>query len=43
MREDVTMVFVFRQHKAVTDELHCRDDDGNDIYYFLVLRSRKRR
>jgi hypothetical protein len=42
MCEVVTTIFVFRLHKAVTDELQCRDYDDIDIYYFLVLRRRNK-
>jgi hypothetical protein len=29
------MYFVFRQHKAVADVLHCNDDDKNGNYYLI--------
>jgi hypothetical protein len=28
-RKDLTICFVFRQHKVVADVLQCNDDDGN--------------
>jgi hypothetical protein len=38
-RKDLTMCFVFRQHKAVADVLQCNDNDDNGSYYFYVLLS----
>jgi hypothetical protein len=36
-RKDLTLCFVFRQHKAVADVLQSNDDDDTGNYYILLF------